>query len=221
MRDSATHPSLTFAEREYPLDKYGFLESADLWDENFAQGMATLLGIFGGLTEEHWQFIHYLRKKFEEEQSVPLVVFALADNKMKLSRFRALFPTGYQRGACKLAGINFSFMSSHNILLTYENYVTLRTEHHLTADGFLAEFDAWNKGFAELIASEWRLASGLTDTHWKVVRYLRDYYLIHKTIPAVFETCKANELALADLHTYFPDGYRRGACRMAGLPFLA
>ncbi len=212
--------TVTFGDRTYSLDRHGFLDPPEQWDENFAGGMAAMLGVYEGLTDEHWRFIRYLRKKFIEERSVPVIVFALADNRLRLSRLKDLFPTGYHRGACKIAGINYKFMYDHNIWLTYENYTTLKTEHNLTDDGFLADFSSWNRRFAHLVASEWDLPQGVTDLHWRIIGYLRDAYKIRNAVPAVFETCKANRIDLDELQRLFPDGYRRGACRMAGLPLL-
>ncbi len=50
---------------------------------------------------------------------------------------------------------------------------------------------------------------------------VRDYFDEHRNSPTVYETCSITGLSLDDLHELFPDGYRRGACRMAGLPFFA
>jgi tRNA 2-thiouridine synthesizing protein E len=205
----------------YTLDEHGFLDPPDQWDEPFAEGMARLQGIFGGLTDEHWSFIRYLRRKFLEEKTVPVVVFACADNNIRLQKLRELFPTGYHRGACRIAGINYVFMYDSNIWLTYESHEILKTKKKLTPAGFLEDFDQWNERFAHLIANEWKLPHGLTDKHWQVIRYLRDYYRVHSTIPTVFELCQSCELTIDELILLFPTGYRRGACRAAGLPFFA
>jgi len=37
---------VTFDNKTYTLDAYGF-EPAEQWDENFANGMAEVLGIYG------------------------------------------------------------------------------------------------------------------------------------------------------------------------------
>ena len=211
--------SISFGAHTYRLDGFGFLDPPEQWDEAFADGMARMLGVFEGLTDEHWRLVRYLRRRFVEEQVVPVVVFACRDNQLTLNRLRALFPTGYHRGACKIAGISHEFMRAHNLLLSYENYTTLRSEHLVTEDGFLADFAAWNKRFARLVASEWDLAEGLGDQHWRVIGYLRDCFEQRGRVPSVIETCSANELSLEQLYELFPDGYRRGACRMAGLPF--
>jgi tRNA 2-thiouridine synthesizing protein E len=205
--------------KSYTLDEHGFLNPPEQWDEEFAEGMAKMLGILGGLTPDHWEFIRYLRKKFVEEKTVPLVVQACAENKLRLSRLALLFPTGYHRGACKIAGINYRFMYENNYWLTCESYVVLKSEYRITPLGFLEDFNQWNLRFAQLVASEWDLPQGLNEKHMQIIYFLRDFYSKTKNIPTVFATCKANEIDLDELRCLFPGGYRRGACRMAGLPF--
>ena len=207
-------------DREYTLDGHGFLHPPEQWNEEFAEGMAERLGIYNGLTEEHWNFIGYLRRKFIEEKTVPLVVYACADNKLRLSRLAHLFPTGYHRGACKIAGINYQFMFDSNPWITYESYSVLKSEYKLTEAGFLESFDQWNERFAQITAGECQLPEGLTEIHWQIIYYLRNYYSRMKNIPTVYAACKANEVEVGELRDLFPSGYRRGACRIAGLPFL-
>jgi len=209
------------AGKSYTLDRHGFLDPSEQWDEAFAQGMAKRLGIVGGLTLAHWKFVYYLRKKFVEEKTVPLVVHACAENKLRLGKLAHLFPTGYHRGACKIAGINYRFMAENNLWVTYEGYVVLKSKYDVTALGFLKDFEKWNLRFAQLVADEWDLPEGLSDRHMKILNFLRDTYRKTKQIPTVFAICKANKIELEELRKMFPGGYRRGACRMAGLPFSA
>jgi tRNA 2-thiouridine synthesizing protein E len=183
--------------------------------------MAKQIGIYEGLTEEHWKFINYLRKKFLEENTVPVVVYACADNNLKLQDLRRLFPTGYHRGACKIAGINYKFMFNSNHWLTYETPRLLSSKYKMTSTGFLENFEDWTEDFAHYIISEWKLPSGLTEMHRQIIQYLRDFYKKNKNIPTVFETCENNQLKLNQLLELFPEGYRRGACRVAGLPLFA
>lgn len=58
------------------------------------------------LSEEHWQIIYYLRKKFQETGAVPTIYETCADNRLNLERFQTLFPDGYHRGAVKIAGLH-------------------------------------------------------------------------------------------------------------------
>ncbi len=213
--------TITFTdEKPYTLDQHGFLDPPEQWDENFAEGMAQKLGIYKGLNEDHWRVIRYLRKKFIDEKTVPLVVIACVDNKLRLNKLKALFPTGFHRGACKIAGINYDFISTKNIWLTYENYYVLSHEHKLTESGFLEDFDKWNERYAELVVRERDDQKGLTDQHRKIIYFLRDYYMVNENIPTIYEMCKVQDLSVNAFMRLFPDGYRRGACRAAGLPFF-
>lgn len=213
--------SVTFNGTVYALDRHGFLDPAEQWDEAFAEGMAKRLGIHGGLTEAHWKFIRYLRGKLLWEKTVPVVVEACAENKLRLNQLRFLFPTGYHRGACKVAGINFAFMCEANLWLTYETPPAIGAEHEVDELGFLKDVRTWNERFAHWVVRDWSLSQGLTSRHWRIIRYLRDFYGRTGTIPTIYELCRANRLGLGEFGKLFPEGYRRGACRAAGLPFFA
>jgi tRNA 2-thiouridine synthesizing protein E len=212
--------AVAFKGKTYELDDHGFLDPPDQWDDNFAEGMAKLVGVTSGLTDRHWHFILYLRRKFLEERTVPVLVLACADNGLRLSELRSLFPTGYHRGACKIAGINYQFMYETNYWLTYETAPPAKARYKLDQLGFLQDFEQWDEDFVELALEQRQPPTAPAARHMQVVRYLRDYYAVHRTIPTVFETCSANELNLDELRYLFPAGYRRGACRIAGLPFF-
>ena len=212
---------VTFGDKSYALDSYGFLDPSDQWDENFAEGIAEQQGIFGKLTEAQWDFVKYLRRKFIDEKTVPVVVIACSENDLRLADLRHMFPTGYHRGACRIAGINYEFMYKTNYWLTYETTTVPKEEHKTTIRGFLKDFDSWNERFAEQITRDWKLPQGYSERHKEIVGFLRDYYKRTEKVPNIFEVCKDKNLDLEELRKLFPDGYRRGACRMAGLPFYA
>jgi len=217
-----TAKTVTFGEgKTYTLDPYGFLDPPEQWDEAFANGMARLQGIFDGLTKEHWDFISYIRKKFLEDKTLPFLVMACADNNLRLSKLRLLFPTGYFRGACRIAGLSYKFLCDASILHTTETSRPLKAEYNVTPQGHLEDANQWNERFASLGSAEWGLPDGLTPTHWEIIRFLRDYYEVTNTIPTLYEVCKAHDLSLDAVKELFPGGYRRGACRIAGLPFFA
>jgi len=212
---------VTFGEgKTYTLDQYGFLDQPEHWDKEFANGMARLQGIYDGLTKEHWDFISYIREKFLTEKKLPLLVVACAENKLRLGKLKSLFPTGYFRGACRIAGLNYKFICEVNFWATCETAPRLMREFKVTPQGFLEDFNQWNERFANLASDEWKLPLGLTSKHWEVIRFLRNYYLAMNNIPTIYEVCHAHNLDLEDLQELFPEGYRRGACRIAGLPFF-
>ena len=212
--------SVAFKGRSYELDDHGFLDPPEQWDEPFADGMAKMVGIRAGLTDRHWDFIHYLRHKFLEENTVPVLVMACADQDIRLSELRTLFPAGYHRGACKIAGINYKFMYETNYWLTYETAPPVKDRYELDSLGFLANADQWDEDFVELAMSQRDPPTTPTQRHMQVLHYLRDYYAVNRILPAVHETFVSNDLSLDELRELFPAGYRRGACRIAGLPFF-
>ncbi len=60
----------------------------------------------------------------------------------------------------------------------------------------------------------------LTSDHWRVIHFLRDAFKQSKRIPTVYETCEGCQLDLDQLEALFPDGYHRGAVKIAGLRFV-
>ena len=212
--------SVVFKGKSYTLDDYGFLDPPEQWDEVFAVGMAKMVGIRSELTSRHWEFVRYLRHKFLEEDTVPVLVTACSDNDMRLSELRSLFPAGYHRCACKIAVINYKFMYETNYWLTYETAPPVKQRYDLDSLGFLKDPEQWDEDFVELAMSQRDPATTPTERHMSVLRYLRDYYAVNRMLPPVHETCVANDLSLDELRQLFPAGYRRGACRIAGLPFF-
>ena len=219
--DHPTAKVVTFKTgKDYTLDQYGFLDPPEQWDEEFANGMARLQGVYDGLTKEHWDFISYIREKFLKERKFPSLVEACAENHLHLGKLKLLFPTGYCRGACRIAGLNYNFINEANSWAFCETAPILMREFKVTSQGFLEDFNQWSERFANLVGYEWKLPDGLTDKHWEIIRFLRNYYLIMNNIPTVYEVCQAHGLDVEDLQELFPEGYRRGACRIAGLPFF-
>ncbi|OGQ92599.1 MAG: sulfurtransferase TusE [Deltaproteobacteria bacterium RIFOXYA12_FULL_61_11] len=89
--------------------------------------------------------------------------------------------------------------------------------YQIDEDGFMQEPDKWNedvaKGFAKLEGIE-----SLTEDHWKVINYLRDYYLKFQIAPMIRKLCKESGFKLKEIYDLFPSGPAKGACKLAGLP---
>ena len=99
-------------------------------------------------------------------------------------------------------------------MLTYE--VKGRT-YPVDEDGFLQEPEIWN----DAVAQDFALTEGiedLTGDHWKVIRYLRNYYLEFGIAPMVRKVCKETGYKLKEIYDLFPSGPAKGACKLAGLP---
>ena len=84
-------------------------------------------------------------------------------------------------------------------------------------DGFIQEPERWNKEVAEDLAKT-EDAYPMNDDHWKVVNYLREYYLQFGVAPMIRKLCKQTGFSLKEIYEMFPSGPAKGACKVAGLP---
>ncbi|OGL46670.1 MAG: sulfurtransferase TusE [Candidatus Schekmanbacteria bacterium RBG_13_48_7] len=84
-------------------------------------------------------------------------------------------------------------------------------------DGFIQDPDRWNEEVAKSLAAGEGI-SEVTDEHWKVINYLRDYYLKFGIAPMVRRLCKETGCNLKRIYELFPSGPAKGACKLAGLP---
>jgi dissimilatory sulfite reductase related protein len=91
------------------------------------------------------------------------------------------------------------------------------TEIEIDEDGFIQEPDKWNKEVAEDLAKV-EQAFPMGDDHWKLVNYLRDYYLKYEIAPPIRMLVKQTGIDLKTIYQLFPGGPAKGACKVAGLP---
>ena len=90
-------------------------------------------------------------------------------------------------------------------------------EIEVDEDGFIQEPDRWSEELAAAIAKIENVDQ-LTEDHWKVVNYLRDYYQEFGIAPIVRKLCKETDFKLKYIYELFPSGPAKGACKIAGLP---
>ena len=84
-------------------------------------------------------------------------------------------------------------------------------------DGFIQDPDMWDEEVAKALA-ETEGVTDMTEDHWKLVQYLRDYYLKNGIAPMVRKLCKETGFKLKYVYKLFPSGPAKGACKVAGLP---
>lgn len=90
-------------------------------------------------------------------------------------------------------------------------------ELEVDEDGFIQEPDKWNEKIALALAST-EAVENLTENHWKVVNYLREYYQQFGIAPMIRKLCKQTGFSLKEIYDMFPSGPAKGACKVAGLP---
>ncbi|MFH1844294.1 MAG: TusE/DsrC/DsvC family sulfur relay protein [bacterium] len=84
-------------------------------------------------------------------------------------------------------------------------------------DGFIQEPDQWDEKVAAALATTEGI-DALTEDHWKVMNYLRNYYLEFGVAPMIRKLCKETGFKLKEIYELFPSGPAKGACKVAGLP---
>ncbi len=97
------------------------------------------------------------------------------------------------------------------------------TTIEVDAQGYLKDHTLWHDGVAITIADIDNIE--LTDAHWEVIRFVRDFYLTYDTSPAIRALVKAMAASMGPekgnsryLHRLFPKGPAKQATKLAGLP---
>jgi TusE/DsrC/DsvC family sulfur relay protein len=90
-------------------------------------------------------------------------------------------------------------------------------------EGYLANLSDWEPEVADKMANEDGLP--LSENHWEVINFLREYYQEYQIAPAVRVLTKAIGKKLGPdkgnskyLYELFPYGPAKQACKYAGLP---
>ena len=104
--------------------------------------------------------------------------------------------------------------------MTYEyNGTVVETDE----EGYITDISLWTRELAEFIAKDENI--DMSDDHWEVVNFLREYYDEYQIAPAVRVLTKAIGKRLGKdtgnskyLYELFPYGPAKQACKYAGLP---
>lgn len=97
------------------------------------------------------------------------------------------------------------------------------TPVHTTADGFLLDARDWNEAVAQLLAAA--VAIQLTEAHWEIIGFIREYYARFQHLPnnrlfvkAVAQSLGPEKGNSRYLNALFAGSPVRHACLLAGLP---
>ncbi len=88
----------------------------------------------------------------------------------------------------------------------------------LNEEGFLNHPEEWNEKIAGALAKTEEGLDMLTEDHWAVINYIREYFLEKNLPPMVRKICKNTGFQLKYIFELFPSGPAKGACKLAGLP---
>jgi len=89
--------------------------------------------------------------------------------------------------------------------------------------GYLLDFTLWTVDLAGIIAQQDEFT--LTQAHWEVINFVRQFYLTYNTSPAIRALTKAMKAEFGEekassryLYRLFPEGPAKQATKYAGLP---
>ncbi|GKW51415.1 sulfurtransferase TusE [Pseudoalteromonas sp. NCCP-2140] len=89
--------------------------------------------------------------------------------------------------------------------------------------GYLLDSNDWCEELAPIIAKQENIT--LSEQHWEVVHFVRDFYVEYNTSPAIRMLVKAMAQKLGEekgnsmyLYKLFPKGPAKQATKIAGLP---
>ncbi len=90
-------------------------------------------------------------------------------------------------------------------------------------EGYLKDLNQWTKEIAAQIAEAEKV--DMTEEHWQVIDFLREYYSEYQIAPAIRVLTKAMKEKFGPekgsnkyLYDLFPYGPAKQACKIAGLP---
>jgi tRNA 2-thiouridine synthesizing protein E len=87
----------------------------------------------------------------------------------------------------------------------------------LDEEGFLAQPETWTREVACALAHG-EVGEDLTEEHWRVIEYLRHYYLQFNMVPPDRMVARGSTCDMERINELFPSGIVPGACRIAGIP---
>jgi len=90
-------------------------------------------------------------------------------------------------------------------------------EISLDNDGFMLDPQKWDDEVACTIATDEGIEE-MSDEHWAIVNFIRDYWKKHDLAPPVRMICQELGMGVRQIYKLFTSGLARGACRIAGLP---
>lgn len=89
--------------------------------------------------------------------------------------------------------------------------------------GYLSDYTQWQEEMVDYLAEQESIE--LTDAHWEVIRFVREFYLEYETSPAIRALVKAMAAKFGPdkgnsryLQRLFPKGPAKQATKLAGLP---
>jgi TusE/DsrC/DsvC family sulfur relay protein len=109
-------------------------------------------------------------------------------------------------------------------VLSKDSYARRRNVRHIAGRdvifdqyGYLQNPFTWSEEVARHLAREAGIEN-LSDRHWRVLRFVRSYYLEEGKEPVNHKIKLGTGMSIKEILELFPEGINRGVKRLAGLP---
>lgn len=89
-------------------------------------------------------------------------------------------------------------------------------EVHVNDEGFLTEYDEWDKELANQLAAN--IGIELTEDHWKAIRFVRDHYKAQGETPTLRRVANEAGIPTKQLFQLFPKKPAKKMAYIAGVP---
>lgn len=218
----------------------GRLANLNDWSKEVAAELASRDNIT--LNEDHWTVIDSMRDYYNEFNVSPVNKLLKRDLKKRTHSdqfsddfLNSLFPNGVLLQGSKIAGIPRPYLDAELERDTYKGKATKNTTHfvdsfefegkkfEVTSLGNLIDLHRWNSHVANYMAKKESIE--LTEDHWEVIEFLREFYFTYGISPMVKIIMKHIEEDIGKekankeyLYSLFPKGPARQGTRIAGLP---
>ncbi len=221
----------------------GRLMDVNDWTPELAEQMAKNEGL--ELTSAHWDVINAMREYYHEYNTSPILKLLRKELVRKFGPERGsdeelsrLFPGGVQYQGTRLAGVPVAYLDAELEQTAHMHAVQPATEkpHNkasglefngqrvpLYASGNLVNLNDWSEQLASALANKEGIT--LTDDHWVVLNFMRDFYFKYGVTPMVkvlirhmTEELGASLANKDHMYELFPGGPARQGSRIAGLP---
>jgi TusE/DsrC/DsvC family sulfur relay protein len=90
------------------------------------------------------------------------------------------------------------------------------TEVHVDAEGFMTEYDEWDKTLAGDLAAA--IGVELTPRHWETIDFLREDYVAEGDTPTLRRVAAGTGISIKQLFELFPGKPAKKMAYVAGLP---
>ena len=218
----------------------GRLANLDTWTNAIAKQLAERDGL--SLGEDHWLVIQTMRDYYRDFTVAPVKKLLRRELQRRVHTdafddeyLQALFPGGVLVQGSKIAGVPIPMLDAELERNTYQSKAAPPVTHFIdsfdldgetfavTRTGNLMEPHRWNAHVAQHMAQQEGIR--LTEAHWEVLNFLREFYFTYGISPMVKILMKymAEDLGPQRAHRdalyrLFPKGPARQGSRIAGLP---